>query len=462
MIEKVSQNQFRAANRFGLGTSKTDLQAMGSDPLQWLLGQLKSTPASGPKVPASATSIATNGASLRARREAQRDANADADRIAALEDQQRDFRRHSRRILMRQSELRFDYAVKTAAPFRERLVHFYSNHFTVSRQGKPQLLGSCVAYENEAIRASLDGNFEDLLLRVVSHPAMLLYLDNAQSMGADSMIGRRRNMGLNENLAREILELHTLGVDAGYTQNDVSALAAMLTGWTVGSERLRRLHAEPGEFVFASPMHAQGQFRLLGKRYAAGGVEQGREALKDLARHPATARFVSTKLVRHFVADHPPARAVDELTQVFIASEGHLPTVHEALVNLPECWDLETRKLKTPHEFLVSVFRGLDLSAPRAEVVLGPLRLMNHFPFTAPSPAGWPDEAAHWGASLKQRIEWAVAFGQRMGTSVDVREAAQRLAPPDAATALKVSIRRAESSAQGLGLLLASPDFQWR
>jgi uncharacterized protein (DUF1800 family) len=209
-------------------------------------------------------------------------------------------------------------------------------------------------------------------------------------------------------------------------------------------------------------MHAQGHFRLLGKRYAAGGVEQGREALKDLARHPATARFVSTKLIRHFVADQPPARAVDELTQVFIASEGHLPTVHEALVNLPECWDLETRKLKTPHEFLVSVFRGLDLRVPRAEVVLGPLRLMNHFPFTAPSPAGWPDEAVHWGASLKQRIEWAVAFGQRMGNSVDVREAAQWLAPPDAATALKTSIRRAESSAQGLGLLLALPAFQWR
>ncbi len=460
----MREKQFRAASRFGLGVSRKDLDAMADDPVDWLLVQLQTTPPSGPQVTPSEASIALYSKAVMARREAQRAAEGDTDRIAALDKSRGDFRRQVRREIGAQTEARFNHALKTRAPFRERLVHFYSNHFTVSRQGRPQIIGACVAYENEAIRGSLDGHFEEMLTRVVSHPAMLIYLDNVQSMGPTSMVGRRRNMGLNENLAREVMELHTLGVDGGYSQQDVTSLAGILTGWTVGNDRLRRYGATPGRFVFMPAMHASGDARLLGKRYSDSGVEQGRRALSDLARHPSTARFLATKLVRHFASDNPPERAVNRLTEVFLETDGHLPSVHEALVKLPECWDAEARKFKTPHEHLISVFRGLDLTLPRAEFVLGPLRLMNHFPFSAPSPAGWPDTQDHWGAptALKQRIEWAVAFGQHMGGAVNVRESADLLLQPGASERLRQSIHRAASPAQGLGLLLASPDFQWR
>ena len=292
---------------------------------------------------------------------------------------------------------------------------------------------------------------------------MLLYLDNVQSMGPDSLMGRRRGRGLNENLAREILELHTLGVHGGYGQDDVKALAGMLTGWTVGSERFPGPGGEPGTFTFVPAMHQPGSFRLLGRRYPEDGVRQARAVLTDLARHPATAEHVATRLVRHFVADEPPADAVQAVARVFAETDGHLPSLHAALPELPDAWDPDRRKLKTPFELLVSAHRGLDLPVGPARSVLGPLRLLNHLPFHAPSPAGRPDEAAHWGAptALKQRIEWGLAMGRRLASRVNVSRASERLVPAwDQSLAIQVD--RAPSTGEGLGLLLAAPSFQWR
>jgi uncharacterized protein (DUF1800 family) len=465
----IDREQHRAASHFGLGVSERDLHAIGKDPGRWLLRQIEPGVASGqPSVPASHLAIVAQTQALAERRQAQQRRDSDSDRAderagADLVDMQLDYRRQLQRTIATQTLARVQHAGSTEAPFRERLVHFWSNHFTVSRQGRPQIVGACQAYENEAIRAQLDGRFEDMLLAVASHPVMLFYLDNVQSMGPASLVGRRRGMGQNENLAREIMELHTLGVDGGYTQTDVKALATMLTGWTVGNPRLRRFGAEAGKFAFVPVMHQPGAVRFLGHDYGDGGVEQAQRALKHLARHPSTARFLATKLARHFVADEPPAEVVEALTETYLETDGHLPSLHRAIVAQEPAWDPTNRKLKTPFETIVSAHRGLDLAVDRPQLVLAPLRLMNHFPFTASSPAGWPDRQDHWGAptALKQRIEWAVAFAGRTASAVDVRAVAERLVPPGAGT-LATSVGRAESATQGLALLLASPDFQWR
>jgi uncharacterized protein (DUF1800 family) len=454
--------QDRAASHFGLGVCRADLSAMGDDPRGWLELQLTSEyRTAGPAVAPSQATLVRQGKAIMDRRRARQADAVSTDRAPA---DQRDFRRISRDALADQTLKRFQFALDTLAPFRERLVRFYSNHFSVSQQGKPQLIGSCVAYENEAIRTSLDGRFSDMLVRAVSHPVMLLYLDNARSAGPDSMVGRRRKVGLNENLAREIMELHTLGVDGGYDQEDVKALAGMLTGWTVGNERLRRVGAEPGAFAFVDPMHQPGSFRLLGKRYPEGGVKQGREALADLAVHPATANFLAGKLVRHFVASDASEASIGRVAQVFRESGGHLPAVHLALIGELDAWDPGFRKFKTPEELMLSVYRGLDLPMSTSDGLLGPLRLMNHLPFSAPSPAGWSDEWQHWAApaSLKQRMEWAVAVGGRAANGVNVREAIETVLPVSGSERLAKSLSRSESQTQALALMLASPEFQWR
>ncbi len=456
--------QYRAANRFGLGAAAQDAQHMGGDPGGWLLDQVapqKTDP--GFNVPASHQSIAEYTSAVAQRRAAQRDAGGDTDKIAHLETANRRFRRQVRGTTMAQTLGRFEYAVDTPTPFRERLVHFWSNHFAVSRRGKPQIVGSCLAYENEAIRTGMDGHFGEVLVRVVAHPVMLHYLDNVQSIGPDSRIGRRRKRGLNENLAREILELHTVGVHGGYSQDDVTALANMLTGWTVGNSRLQRFGAEPGKFVFVEPMHQPGRFRLLGKTYAADGAQQAQRALTDLAVHPATADFLASKLARHFIADVPPASAVKRIAKVFRKTDGHLPSVHVALVKERAAWQPDNVKFKSPYEYLVSVYRSLGVTERRAPRLVQTLTTMNHLPFNAPSPQGWPDSVAHWGspAALKQRVEWAVAFGNAIAARLPVRRLAEGLVPTEA-TGLRSALRGAESPGQALGMMLASPTFQWR
>ena len=222
--------------------------------------------------------------------------------------------------------------------------------------------------------------------------------------------------------------------------------------------------AEPGTFAFVDPMHQPGSFRLLGKRYPEGGVEQARDALTDLAEHPATAEFLAGKLVRHFVADDASETAVERVAEVFRETGGHLPTVHLALIGELDAWDPDFRKFKTPEELMLSVFRGLDLPLSTPDGLLGPLRLMNHMPFGAPSPAGWPDEWQHWAApaSLKQRMEWAVAVGGRVANGINVREAIATVLPAAGSERLTKSLARSESQAQALALMLASPEFQWR
>jgi uncharacterized protein (DUF1800 family) len=352
-------------------------------------------------------------------------------------------------------------AVEPDIGFAERLVLFWSNHFCVS-VGKGQIARATAGcLEREAIRANVFGKFADMLLAVEKHPAMLFYLDNRQSVGPNSPAGRNRRVGLNENLAREILELHTLGVDGGYAQEDVTSLAKIITGWTfVGpQERL----GPAGTFVFTPNRHEPGPKTLLGKTYADTGVEQGETALRDLARHPATANHIARKLARHFVADVPPPALIERLAKVFRDTDGNLAEVAKALVSHDDAWTGELTKIRTPWEMMAGVARFAG--APREfGQVLVPQNALAQPLWAVPGPNGFPDSADHWGSpeSLRTRLDMSSAIARRVGDRFNPSELAEQLfdaaLSPDTAQA----IRRAESKHQGLAILLMSPEFQRR
>ena len=217
---------------------------------------------------------------------------------------------------------RTDAALDSDIGFVERLVWFWSNHFCVSADKGPQVRSLCGAFEREAIRPHVLGRFGDMLLAVESHPAMLFYLDNVRSAGPQSIAGRNRGTGLNENLAREIMELHTLGVRTVYTQDDVTNFAKVITGWSIVPFKQDPVHG--GEFIFNARLHEPGAQIVIGKTYPDGEFDQGRAVLADIARHPATAKHIAGKFARHFIADTPPPALVDRLAQRFLETHGDL------------------------------------------------------------------------------------------------------------------------------------------
>jgi uncharacterized protein (DUF1800 family) len=374
------------------------------------------------------------------------------------------FGRHFFPMATKEIGARFGVAATTAAPFHERLTWFWSNHFAVSAE-KPTVFAVAGAFEREAIRPNVNGRFVDLLLAATSHPAMILYLDNNLSVRpgfqppeAVERLNLPRATGLNENLAREILELHTLGVNGGYTQADVTTFARALTGWTVGGL------SDTG-FRFVARRHDAGPKTLLGRTYAQAGMAQGEAILRDLAAHPATARHIATKLVRHFVADEPPAQAVERVARAFADSGGDLPVVYAALVQAPEAWSEPLPKLKQPIEFIVSALRAVPPAREaKPEALFVALREMGQRPFFPASPQGWPDTAAAWANAdgLWKRIEWSTAVAERVGARVDPLAVAEAAYGPLLSPATRLAITRAESRQQGLALALASPEFQRR
>jgi uncharacterized protein (DUF1800 family) len=349
-------------------------------------------------------------------------------------------------------------AITSERPFASRLLDVFSNHFSVSMKDLP-MRGLAPALEREAIAPHLAGRFEDMLLAVTRHPAMLVYLDNRFSVAPESAIGTRRTRGLNENLAREILELHTLGVDGGYDQSDVRELAMAITGWSVEPEA----HGADGNFLFRQKAHAGGARQLLGRRYPPGGEAQGEAMLRELARHPSTARHVSWKLARHLVADEPPAALVDAMAARWLATGGDLTQVFRTLLRHPAAWDPAARKLKTPREFLVSTLRALGTPPRRPAELTAGLVALGQPPFAAGSPAGYPDIAAAWDGAeaLLNRIDWveSLAEEQRGVEPLSIAESAlgAQLSPRT-----RAALRGAASRAQALALLFMSPEFQRR
>ncbi len=346
-------------------------------------------------------------------------------------------------------------AVTTDAPFRERLVRFWANHFTVSlRQGTTAALAG--AFVQEAIRPHVTGRFADMLLAVMRHPAMLLYLNNAVSIGPDSPAGLRTGRGLNENLARECLELHTVSPAAAYTQADVTSFAAVLTGWSVAIDR------EPYGFLFRDRAHQPGSKVVLGRTFPEG-EQGGLDALAFLAGHPATHRHLATKLARHFVGDDPPATAVGPIEAALRDGGGDLAAAARATIALPGAWE-PLGKLRCAQDYAVAVLRAADLPAGQRPDTLDLFARLGQPLFNAPLPNGWGDVAADWNApeQMLHRIDWAYGLAGRLGSMVEAMEIADASLGPLLRPATAEQVRRAGSRRDALTLLLTSPEFQRR
>ena len=452
-----------AVNRFGLGAAPGELATAAGDPRGWLAAQTKAAPQHPALADLPPSSEALKEyprwvATLRlARSGAMREDGQPA--VRGIEQNFRDFFGAG---MLKEVGARLAVGAATQAPFHERLALFWANHFTVSAE-KPLIFALVGSFEREAIRPHISGTFVDLLMAATKHPAMILYLDNQLSVRPGMTLpnagpNQPRLSGLNENLAREILELHTLGVNGGYTQADVTTFARVLTGWSVGGP------ANPG-FRFLPARHDAGPKTILGRTYTQDGIAQGEAVLRDLAAHPATATYIATKLARHFIADEPPAAAVERIARAFRESSGHLPTVYAALLDSPEAWEAPLAKLKSPVEYIVSSLRALPAAREaKPQALFRTLREMGQRPFFAPSPQGWPDTAAAWAGAdgVWKRIEWAGALASRAGSHIDPLVLARESYGNAVSEATRLAISRAESRQQGLALWLASPEFQRR
>ncbi|WP_234685372.1 DUF1800 domain-containing protein [Bradyrhizobium monzae] len=357
---------------------------------------------------------------------------------------------------------RLQRAMMVDCGFTERLVVFWSNHFCISANKGELARMWAGAFEREAIRPHVLGRFADMLKAVEQHPAMLFFLDNQQSLGPDSRAGQNRKRGLNENLAREIMELHTLGVGGGYTQEDVTSLARIITGWTFAG-RQGQLGA-PGSFAFNANAHQPGPQQLLGKTYEATGLAQGEAALADIARHPSTANFIATKFVRHFVADDPPQAVVARLRDVFVRTDGDLKALATALVDSNEAWQAPLIKMRSPYDFLVASGRLLARVPEDPGPYLNSLNLLGQPLWTPAGPNGFPDTAAAWAApeGMKLRLDIASQMGARLGPNIDPLDLLEFAAADAASIETRKTIERAESRQQALALLLMSPELQRR
>jgi uncharacterized protein (DUF1800 family) len=469
-----------AANRFGLGARPGELEVVSRDPEGWLAKQIK-----GPAPVLSGVGLVPSAETLakviRLRQEVAAE-RREQKKVGAGDDEARvavAFKLPTvyRPVYIDEVYARLSHSVATDRPFLERLTQFWTNHFAVSVD-KIAVLGVAGAMEREAIRPHVTGHFTDLLLAVEKHPAMLLYLDNAASIGpnskAASFVGRRgngRKAGINENLAREILELHTLGVGGGYTQADVTTFAQAISGWSIGgldnNRRLARLGVDngtPGKFHFREVFHEPGAKRLLGKSYSDDGLRQGEAILRDLALRRETARHVATKLARHFIADVPPPAVVERMTQAWLDSKAHLPTVYQALIESPQSWEQPLAKFKTPADYIYSSYRALRLPLREKRRALQGFEALGQRNLSPGSPAGWPDTSADWDGSsaLLKRVAWADAVAQRVGDARNARDLAPQLLGGTLSGDTATAIARAESGSQALTLLLASPEFMRR
>ena len=450
-----------AVTRFGLGAKPGEILTARDDPQAWLQAQIRPGVGADQPQPGAATSAerVLQFRDYQKERQAAKAAGVTFDpvkfaRKLILDDAGSDFLARAR------------LAATTDADFRERWALFWCNHFTVSAT-KLQTATLVGPFEQEAIRPHVFGRFEDMLVASSSHPGMLLYLDQARSVGPDTVAAMflsrgGKPAGLNENLAREIMELHTVGVDAGYTQADVTEFARALTGWSIGG--LREGDDVAGRFKFRPAAHEAGERTIMGKRYAEGGMDQALAVMKDLAASPHTAGHVAAKLARHFVADEPPPALTARLQRTYLATGGDLAELAKTLVTAPEAWSPQPVKFKTPYEFVVSAWRAADI-APQSLANIGQiLNSLGQKPFSAPSPKGWPDAAQVWCApdALIKRMAWAQDLAAKALNGRDPSQLAQDALGARLTPLVARAISRAETREEGLAILLMSPEFQRR
>ena len=447
--------------RFGFG--RRGAEPLPADPVAWLHAQLEGPdPARFPDPPSTAKGLTAELQDRAARRGAANapmasPAMANAGMAAPEPD-----RSPVRTLFRAETGALLDHAITTDAAFRERLVWFWANHFTVSQRRAPAVpvIG---AFVQEAIRPHVTGRFVDMLQAVMRHPAMLFFLDNVQSIGPDSQAARADRAkpgsnpprGLNENLARECLELHTISPAAGYSQADVTNFARILTGWSVDFQQT------PPAYRFRPFWHEPGTIRVMGQDYPAGEAG-GIAALIWLGTHPATYRHLATSLARHFIADDPPADAVAAIAAALASSGGDLAAAARAVVARPEAWQPLT-KLRRPQEFVLAALRAVDLPADKRPNLMAVLNGLGQGMFNAPAPNGWSDRAEAWAApeAMMRRMDWSHSLARRADNIDPIALAEANLGPLLSADTA-AAIRGAGSRRDALTLLLASPEFQRR
>lgn len=455
-----------AAHRFGLGARPGEIDRASGNPKSWLLGQING-PAPQPR-PVAGESFANAGRLVA--EEDEYKVHKFMNKGNKKKGQPRDPSTPKmgdgnirKRTYLDEMSARFALGFTTDRPFAERLVRFWSNHFTVS-QSRAKVSLFAGDFEREAIRPNITGSFEDMLFAVVLHPAMQIYLDNWHSIGPNSPSGQKRSKGLNENLGRELMELYTLGVDGGYTQADVVAMAKLLTGWGV-------YDGHANGFGFFPERHEPGPFTLRGKTYGPGW-DGGVAAIKDLAHDPATARHIARKFATHFISDDPPPESVARLAKVFKDTRGNLHALSEAVVNDPAAWAPEQKKMRTPVEFVTAAMRltgwphggDNDRQQKHLRRMIASVRLMGEVPFAAPSPKGWPDTADAWSGAdgMLDRIEWAKNFGDELPESINAAAVAEMGLGPLLRPATKSVMAKASNHGEAIALLVVSPEFQRR
>lgn len=377
---------------------------------------------------------------------------------------------------IREAEMnaRVDKQMSVEIGFVERLVIFWSNHFSMSVDKIDTVRGTIGQWERDVIRRNVLGRFSDMLHATIRHPAMLAYLDNDSSLGPNSQIGQEWGAGFNENLAREILELHTVGSGGGYREADVTAFAKMLTGWSYvrgweadqnsggGNARNR------GQFIYRDNWHEPGAFTLMGKNYPALGRAQVETALDELAVHPSTAEHIAFKLVRHFITDTPTPAMVEPIKQRFLQTGGSLRAVALALIDLPEAWKTPFVKLRTPYEYSLAQYRALGLRYRNSEswVLEEPLYALNQMQWAARSPEGYSDETPTWlnpdamrvRANVAKFISWHLVPDTRRNVPV----LADSLFGSELSPATRSRLVSASNSNEALIILFSSPEFQRR
>jgi uncharacterized protein (DUF1800 family) len=459
MTSSAKAEAVLALHRFGMGPRPGSIAAIGADPRGALIAELERPPAdlvAASALPSSAKAFRTVS-------------DANAKRLAELKRQQMAgavmvpppmgdaVPDPGRQIYLEEAKIRIEAALDAEIGLTERLVWFWSNHFCISADKIQSMSG---AYEREAIRPHILGRFADLLLAVEGHPAMLFYLDNSVSMGPNSTAGINRSRGLDENLARETLELHTLGVRSGYTQDDVIAFAKVLTGWTLvlpdGSPE------RGGEFTFNPRLHEPGAQTIMGKVYEEEGVEQGRAVLLDLAKHPATATHVATKLARHFIADTPPAALVERMAKVFLDTSGDLREVAKAMVSADESWTQPPNKLKCPGEWRVGMFRACGFAQIESAGFTEGQAFLGERLWRPLSPKGYPDDEASWIDGMGRRLDIANKFAERMADKVEPETVMESVLGSTVSAEVRQAVGSAESRQQALALLFMSVEFQRR
>lgn len=472
-----------ALSRFGLGPRRGDLARLRSDPQGALVAEVKRRVVA---QPFSSELMASDAAIMGVREENERRRVARAAMAASTPEamsnagppgpmaaggapapsQKPEMRPEPEPVwqasFRAEAMARFALALEVDTGFIERLVWFWSNHFAVSVAKDNQVRATVGALEREAIRPNVLGGFADLLRAVETHPAMLIYLDNQASIGPNSKAGvKQPGRGLNENLAREILELHSLGVAAGYSQGDVTSLARLITGWSIAGAdgKLGR----PGSFAFSAYSHEPGGQTVLSRAYSEGGAEQGVAALNDIARHPATAKHIAFKLARHFVADQPPPSLVDGLAKVFRDSDGDLSQVALTLLRAPESWEPAAAKLRSPYEFLVAAHRLTGRKPDNLGQLTGPLAAMGQPLWDPPAPIGFSDlvDTLATPQALRGRLDVAAQLASRSG-SLDPKSLLDEALGDLASPQTREAVLRADSRQQGIALLFMSPEFQRR